>query len=127
MKRFLPLTYEPKIQGVINGTIRQTIRKGWKLKIGDQVAFHGWEGTPYKSKWSFRTEYFTLNEVIDIRIDDEGFDVYSDIVVALQITKGEVTMDEIARLDGIDPPTGEELRSVLLSMGCIGDAQILRW
>jgi len=32
-----------------------------------------------------------------------------------------------ARLDGIDPPTGYSLRDVLLSMGCTGKAQILRW
>jgi hypothetical protein len=119
MKKILPLTYEPKIDGVINGTIRQTIRKGWKYKVGDQIAFHGWEGAPYRSKWSFRTGYFTLKEVIDIVVEDSGI---------IKIATGhEWVLDRIARLDGIDPPTGEALRDVLLSMGCTGKVQILRW
>ena len=40
-------------------------------------------------------------------------------------------LDEIARLDGIEPPTGEALREVLTGMYTIPDegieAQILRW
>jgi len=40
----LPLTYEPKIPGVIDGTIQQTIRVGRKFRVGDLVSFHGWEG-----------------------------------------------------------------------------------
>jgi hypothetical protein len=68
----LPLTYEPKIPGVIDGTIRQTIRVGRKFRVGDLVSFHGWEGRPYRSKWSFRTPYFTLTMARAIRIVPGG-------------------------------------------------------
>ena len=61
-----PLTYAPKIPGVLDGTIRQAIRVGQKLAAGDRILFHGWAGTPYRSKWSFRTPYFTLIAVIPI-------------------------------------------------------------
>jgi len=40
----LPLTYGPKIAGVLDGTIRQTIRVGRKFSPGDLVSFHGWSG-----------------------------------------------------------------------------------
>lgn len=124
MKKFLPLTYEPKIAGVIDGTIRQTIRKGWKYNVGDEIAFHGWEGKPYRTPWNFRTGYFTLKEVIDIYVLDTGLLIQNS--GDLKLWKYPI-VSKIARLDGIDPPTGEALRDVLLSMGCTGKAQILRW
>lgn len=68
----LPLTYAPKIEGVRNGTIRQTIRTGRRFAVGDHVSFHGWLGRPYFSKWSFRTEYFRLTQVWDIFIEKGG-------------------------------------------------------
>lgn len=121
MKFNLPLTYAPKIPGVLNGTIRQTIRKGRKFRVGDLIAFHGWEGKPYRSKWSFRTGYFEVVKVIDVTIDEDGF--WQDVC----FYQPWFHSDDIARLDGIDPPTGEALRDVLLSMGCLGQAQIVRW
>ncbi len=121
-----PLTYAPKIQGVLEGTIRQTIRVGQKLAAGDRVLFHGWEGKPYRSPWSFRTPYFTLIAVVPIRIRPDGL---------LFESSGEfrpwADLDEIAILDGIDPPTGEGLRAVLLGMHAVPESgvpgQILRW
>ena len=124
MKKILPLTYEPKIDGVINGTIRQTIRKGWKYKVGDQIAFHGWEGKPYRTPWNFRTGYFTLEKVIDVVIFSDGIQTVTPFG---KFFHGWEDLNIAAELDGIDPPTGEALRDVLLSMGCTGNAQILRW
>jgi len=121
-----PLTYAPKIPGVLEGTIRQTIRVGQRLAAGDRILFHGWAGTPYRSKWSFRTPYFTLIAVIPIRIRPDGL---------LFESSGEfrpwADLDEIAILDGIAPPTGEGLRDVLLGMHAVPESgvagQILRW
>ena len=50
-------TYEPKIEGVRNGTIRQTIRPfgNQPIEKGDQILFHGWKDRPYHSAWSWRT------------------------------------------------------------------------
>jgi hypothetical protein len=123
MKKILPLTYAPKIPGVLNGTIRQTIRKGRKLQVGDLIASHGWEGKPYRSKWSFRTGYFELTQVIDCEIKEWGIKIPPDTAFGWKYKK----LNILARLDGIDPPTGEALRDVLLSMGCLGQAQIVRW
>jgi len=121
-----PLTYAPKIQGVLDGTIRQTIRVGQKLAAGDRILFHGWVGKPYRSPWSFRTPYFTLIAVVPIRIRPDGL---------LFESSGEfrpwADLDEIAILDGIAPPTGEGLRAVLLRMHAVPASgvagQILRW
>jgi len=120
----IPLTYEPKIAGVRDGTIRQTIRVGRKFRVGDLVSFHGWEGKPYRSKWSFRTPYVMLNDVIPITILPHGF-------AAPHEFRPWCLLDEIARLDGIEPPTGEALCRVLSGMHKIPfagvGAQILRW
>jgi hypothetical protein len=121
-----PLTYAPKIQGVLDGTIRQTIRAGQKLAAGDRILFHGWAGKPYRSKWSFRTPYYTLIAVIPIRIRPDGL---------LFESNGEVRpwadLDDLAARDGIDPPTGDGLREVLLGMHAVPASgvagQILRW
>ena len=121
-----PLTYAPKIRGVLDGTIRQTIRVGQKLAAGDRILFHGWAGKPYRSPWSFRTPYFTLIAVIPIRIRPDGL---------LFESSGEfrpwADLDEIAARDGIAPPTGEGLREVLLGIHAVPASgvagQILRW
>lgn len=49
-------TYEPKIKGVLDGSIKQTIRPSGKVPVkrGDTIRFHGWEGRPYFSKWSWQ-------------------------------------------------------------------------
>ena len=56
----LSLTYEPKIQPVIDGTCTQTIRtvgKAGRKSVGDLISFHGWQGRPYRSSWSWRMPY----------------------------------------------------------------------
>ena len=120
----IPLTYEPKIAGVRDGTIRQTIRAGAKYRIGDLVSFHGWSGRPYRSPWSFRTPYCSLIQVIPITIYPSGIEAPGEV-------RRWDLLDEIARLDGIEPPTGEALCRVLSGMHKIPDegveAQILRW
>ena len=124
----IPLTYAPKIPGVCDGTIRQTIRVGTKFHVGDLVSFHGWEGRPYRSKWSFRTPYFALTTARAIRIVPGG-------IVVPGLRREEYcawsALDDLAARDGIEPPTGEALRDVLLGMHRIPnegvEAQILRW
>jgi len=146
----LPLTYRPKIPGVIAGTIRQTIRPGLKYAPGDLVAFHGWEGRPYLSKWSNRTWYFELHLVIDIRIrpvgiiplrwaadDPDLINAYPrefhdpPVFPGRRIPWSAPAIDELARLDGIDPPTGQELGWLLTTMYDLPDDgmdfQVLRW
>jgi len=124
----LPLTYAPKIAGVCDGSIRQTIRVGRKFSPGDLVSFHGWSGKPYRSPWSFRTEYFTLTMARCIQIVPGGI-VWPGAMHEEYYAWRE--LDCLAARDGIEPPTGEALRDVLLGMHTIPDegidAQILRW
>ena len=124
-KYWLPLTYKPKIEPVLSGKCTQTIRPGDKYKVGDQTAFHGWEGKPYRSRWSFRTEMFDLNEVIDIIVfPDSIFDYITKMILT------DEECDELARLDNIVPPTKKELLKVLGSMHDLEygvDMQIIRW
>ena len=68
-KHIMALTCEQKIEAVRKGEWRQTIRPVGKreIKPGDKVMFHGWEGRPYRSTWSWRTEYFEIEGTMDIR------------------------------------------------------------
>jgi hypothetical protein len=128
MKKFnLPLTYLPKIQPVIDGKCRQTIRTGRKFSEGDLVSFHGWAGRPYHSSWSFRTPYQSLIEVINIKIVPLGIIFEKAGLVPWMFTY----MDTLAKQDGIVPATGEELHKVLMSKNKIPtegiEGQIIRW
>lgn len=128
MKKYnLALTYEPKIAAILAGDCSQTIRIGGKFSVGDQVSFHGWEGKPYRSKWSFRTPYFTLKEVINGQIYPWGLCLSSKYEHRWDCSK----TDEIAKLDGIVPPTGIELGNVLNRLNKIPVTgawmQIIRW
>lgn len=125
-RHILPLTYAPKIPAVLEGRCRQTIRAGRKFQVGDLVMFHGWEGRPYHSKWSFRTPWWTVENTFDITLFLWGILTPSRVY---QWNYWELR--NVAALDGIDPPTGEELGKVLLSMHRIPEegfpAQIIRW
>ena len=124
----LPLTYAPKIAGVQDGSIRQTIRAGRKYRVGDLVSFHGWEGKPYRSKWSFRTPYYPLVMAWPIMIRPGGIELPSACGMSYCAWN---LLDDLALLDGIDPPTGDALARVLQGMHSIPEdgieAQILRW
>ena len=126
----LPLTYEPKIQPVIDGAIRQTIRAGDKFSEGDSIRFYTWQGTPYRSKRTTITEYMPLIEVLSLTIHHGGITFPSSL-------GGEdfalwQDLDKLAAMDGIVPPKGFVLRNVLLSKNKLPvpyglEAQIIRW
>lgn len=130
--RWLPLTYAPKIPGVVGGDIRQTIRVNLKdpLEVGDMIAFHGWQDRPYRSPWSFRTEWFKLKQVNNILLFPYGI-----ISGGLFYTWDSCFCELLATLDGIKPNPGEypgrALGRVLNEYHKIPDAgvkaQVLRW
>lgn len=127
-KHVLSLTYEPKVTPVLMGKCQQTIRTGRRFRKGELIMFHGWTGRPYRSPWSFRTPYYCIKDVIDIEITP---DCMIDLRTLAGLSWDSPEMDEIARLDGIDPPTGEELFAVLSRLNKIPDTgvpgQIIRW
>lgn len=132
-KWWLPLTYEPKVKGVQDGTIRQTIRPKWKFIVGDQVAFHGWTGKPRRSEWIYLTKsYYTLTDVRNIWIFPEGLGFPALRYDLVEVFSWNSPLcDVLARLDGIVPATGEELGNVLKSKNKIPESgiegQISRW
>jgi co-chaperonin GroES (HSP10) len=119
-------TYEPKIKAVRKGSITQTIRKRGKVpvKVGDKILFHGWEDRPYRSKWSWRLKT-EITAVVDITVYAWGIEDMSS-------RRPWRTLNLLAELDGIEPPTGEELGRVLTEKNK-GDFvkgelfQIIRW
>jgi len=131
-KFWIPLTYAPKISGVLAGTIRQTIRMKRLYKTGDKIAFHGWAGVPYRSPWSFRTPYLLLREVVPILVFPEGISsMVSPGWSPRQMFWPYHRLDNLAAQDGIVPATGAELGRVLTGYHKIPEAgveaQILRW
>ena len=127
----LPLTYRPKIARVASGEIRQTIRPGLRYRVGDQVSFHGWEGRPYRSRWVNRTGYFKLSSVTDVRVFPHGITRWELKGQWIPVPWSAPSVDLLARLDGIDPPTGQELGWLFTTMYDLPDDgmdfQVLRW
>lgn len=111
--RFLPLTYKPKIPGVLTGWITQSIRIDTDLQVGDLIAFHGWEGKPYHSPWSFRTPYCEIILAKDINVHANS--VYLP-EKKKWLNTHDTEMYQLAFEDGIYPVTGEELIRVLHEM-----------
>jgi hypothetical protein len=130
MKKWnLPLTYAPKIPKVISGECTQTIRAGRKIQVGDLIAFHGWEGRPYRSGWTYLMTYREVTHAIPCRIYQNGMvrECHSHIEERWLWS----TWDPVAEKDGIEPPTGKELGRVLNAYHNIPadglKAQIIRW
>jgi hypothetical protein len=138
----LAITYQPKIEGVKNGTIRQTIRPLSKVprKVGDKLILHGWKGKPYRSPWSWRREekvrdVFEMECYADHFVFEGGdrlhFNPWKPIRFKGKLDKWSLPL-ALARLDGISPPTGLELKHVLESYhGKFTDKpvqmQVIRW
>ena len=132
----MSFTYAPKIEGVRNGPIRQTIRKWRKnrtIRPGDYILFHGWKGRPYRSKWSWRKKvrvmevwpyWFDEGRVVpqDAKIEEDGY---------LPVWRwNDPRVDELAKRDGIEPPYGEDLREALKSLNgkdWEGYYDVIRW
>lgn len=124
--QWIPLTYQPKIPGVLSGEIRQTIRINSDLLPSDWIAFHGWSGRPYRSPWSFRTPYLDVIRAEPVFIFDDGI-AYEGTTAFYKI--GDPTLDRLAALDGIQPATGQELIRVIHQMHGPGalKGKIITW
>ncbi len=128
MKRHvMSITYEPKIQPVRDGRCRRTIRKGWKVSVGDSILFHGWAGRPYRSPWSWRLRV-EVQHIQNISIDARGIHRASH---AIPLRWGSVRVAEIAQNDFIEPATGIALKEVLFGLNGIPSEpepyQIIGW
>jgi len=126
-KHVKAITYAPKIEPVRDGRCTQTIRKGNKVFVNDEILFHGWEGRPYRTKWSWRKRV-VVTDIYDIDIQNVG--------IAFTGEEGMYPWNSsmcytIAREDFIDPPTGEALRDVLFGLNGLPkepqEYQIIRW
>ena len=138
----LPLTYPPKIPFVRSGECTQTIRivnrtkahpeGNWK-KEGDLIRFFTWTGKPYRSKREWVVEeYKEIWLAEHIHIIPTGFLFYHNGKFQREVNWDDWEMRDIATKDYISPPTGLELRNVLVGKnGGIPeggvDAQIIRW
>ena len=132
-KLVMSLTYLPKIEPVKDGRCTQTIRKGRKVSVGDEILFHGWSGRPYRSKWDWRKRV-TVTEATMIYIDDMLG------IATLYTEKSNLYnwhawdspyVEQLAKYDFIDPPTGEALQDVLFGLNGAPNSpeeyQIIRW
>ena len=124
----LSMTYGPKIEGVRNGTIRQTIRKynpKRPIVFGDKLLIHGWEGKPYRSPWNWRIEATVINTEIH-SANNKWFGL------ELWVNDCAGVLRQVAARDGIEPPTSLGLKAVLEGFhGSFTDEpvrfQIIRW
>jgi len=143
----LPLTYPPKIEPVRKGECTQTIRfctisKSKKhpgeiirKQVGDRVRFYRWTGRPYWSHPEYITGYMEIATAIYCIIRVYGITFYDEWqpgVFQNPCSSPWESLNWLAELDCINPPTGEALRNVLIGKnGKIpaegAPAQILRW
>lgn len=128
-KHVMVMAYAPKILYVRSGECRHTIRAGNKVSDGDQILFHGWAGAPYRSKWSWRLRV-DVTDVVPIMVDYlNGIRVDNPFPPDLEWHDWESQYaNDLATHDFIDPPTGAELRDVLVGNGAsFVNCQIIRW
>jgi len=122
----MSITYGPKIDPVLDGRCKQTIRKGHKVAVGDEILFHGWGGRPYRSKWSWRTRVI-VGIVNDIEVESNGIRFSDGMIYDWKSHFCHV----IASEDYIYPATGEALKAILSGLnGSIKEPveyQIIRW
>lgn len=140
----LAITYQPKIAGVRDGTIRQTIRPynpQNPRQVADKLILHGWAGKPYRSPWNWRQQEQVWQAIDMVALRDvvgfwqnpiTGIPFSNQSVLINYCSWFDFAVDEIAKLDGISPPTGEELKHVLESYhGKFTDKpiqfQVIRW
>ena len=135
-------TYLPKIEAVRAGICRQTIRPLGKrvVKVGDKILFHGWRHrdcggeigfsspgekcrcqkcneyvNPYSGgEWSWRLKADIIVG-FDIKMYDSGF-VFVNDAGGLAVHWDDALADDMARRDGIVPPTGYGLRDAFMGM-----------
>jgi len=121
----MAMTYAPKEQPVQAGTCTQTIRRGEKVNVGDEILFHGWSDRPYRSPWSWRKKVTVTWVMTTFMSADEG--VQFDHIM---FPWGSSIASKLAAEDGIVPPTGTALRDVLFPTNNKyreGMHQIIRW
>lgn len=138
----MAMTYAPKVEGVKNGTIRQTIRRfnpKNPFKLGDKLLIHGWSGKPYRSPWSWRLEA-KVKELDKLLCDCDMWALvdHYDLTHSGYCTAAHPwdsthpIIDKIAKADGITPPTGMSLKLVLegfhnmFGPDCT-EFQVIRW
>ena len=128
----MALTYRPKVQAVLDGAIRQTIRliprekNGaigvGKHQVGDRILLHTWSGKPYRSKWGNRLLVKVVHQSIIFYWDG----LWHENAPSCEPISSKV-MDEIARLDGIQPPTERGLEAVLKMVNGLKDLHDTDW
>jgi len=128
-KHVMPLTYAPKIEPVRSGRCNQTIRKGRRFAVGDEILLHDWIGKPYRTKWGWRMRV-KVTQVINILVSGDSV-VFIDQPVRYKCAWNDEPVNDLAREDYIDPPTGEALRGVLFGLNGapdgVGEYQVIRW
>ncbi|HPE06091.1 MAG TPA: hypothetical protein PLW50_00020 [Smithellaceae bacterium] len=96
------------------------------------MRFYIWEGRPYRSKRETITDYMQITTIFKCKIYPYGIMIDPPDGKAGVSYNPWYNLSELARLDGMVPPTGNTLRDVLISKnGQISkdgiEAQIIRW
>jgi hypothetical protein len=120
----MSLTYEEKIPDVLAGICDSTLRpqvgmsrgrkigKRSKRQVGDQLLLHGWKGVPYRSAWSFKV-LAEIYKMMPALISYRGAVIRSDEGM---INYQWEELDWLAKIDGIRPATGLQMRNVFCRM-----------
>jgi hypothetical protein len=120
------MTYGPKIEPVKKLECRRTTRiynEDNPFEVGDFALIHGWAGKPYRTPWNWRLPKMSIVKVIDMLAFEHVAGFWQHPITGIPFSTQSVAMEyypwqhpimeELARLDGIEPATGIEYLDVL--------------
>ena len=120
----LTMAYSPKIPAIDAGTCTQTIREGRKVKPGDTIEFIHYSGIPHQTAPDWN-KTIKVSSVLPILIYSHG------IRHKINYDWNHAFIHNLARKDGMNPGTGQELKKILNSYCRLTkiprEYQIIRW
>lgn len=122
----LSMTYGPKIDAVFSGECKHTtrlVRSDAPWVIGDKAVIHTWTGKPYRSPWGRRLDS-SINELVYWNAPVWGGVYQYDRPWGNAVREIDgAEFDEMARLDGIFPPNGDEYIKTLMRLNGLNEEQ----
>ncbi|MDY6957737.1 MAG: hypothetical protein SVK08_01135 [Halobacteriota archaeon] len=109
MKHTKRMTYKPKLEEIKAGRVTQTIRKGRNISIGDTIYFIDID---LEVTVSLTIPIFCFEDFVWFGY----YNTEGEFILEWWVKWTDPLIDQLAKDDGIDPPTGLELKRVLLEL-----------
>jgi hypothetical protein len=109
MKHTKRMTYKPKLEEIKAGRVTQTIRKGRNINIGDNIYFIDID---LEVTVSLTIPIFCFEDYVWFGY----YNTEGEFILEWWVKWTDPLLDQLAKDDGIDLPTGLELKKILLEL-----------